>query len=214
MSTLTTSGIWETTSCGLTLRIPCPKTTTEIDRAAGYVGAAHEAAIRYFGLHDTLEIWQEKFADAIEDRFKILRKINEEATAKNRAIAANSARVQPIYETVKKYVARCLAILPPEDQLALKLLAQTVADATPVDPSPTQRRGLISNESYAKADSLLTAPIDIYEEKISLYSEYVGGYIIDRNGENRPTRDSLARLIQTYLKRRDDNVRAEIAMQD
>lgn len=207
------SGTWDTESCGLPLSFPCPKTVNDFDRAAGYVGATQYCATQYIGLHDTLAEWQEKFAKRVAETFSIPRWVNEAATKKQKDLSVTGA-VAPVYETVKKYIARVLALISPEQKKSLYSLAQTVANETPVDPSPTARRGAITVENYARAKSLLNAPPDIYEEKISKYSEYIGGFVLDRTPSNIPEEESLARLIQVYLKRRDDETREELANAD
>lgn len=214
MHTTTTSGIWETESCGIPLKFPCPKDSLAFDRAAGYLGAAHHCAIQYIGLHDTLADWQEDFAKAVSVKFQIPRQINESATAKAKADAGPNAKVSPIYETVKKYIARVRVTLSPDQVKELTTLAQTVANDTPVDPSPAARRGAVAVENIRRAESLLSTDPDIYEAQISKYSEYIGGFVLDRNGQNIPTPESFGRLIQVYLKRKDDEVRQELAMAD
>lgn len=214
MSTTTTSGFWETSSCGLDLRFPCPKTANEFDRAAGFVGAAHHYAVQCIGLHDTLPEWQEALAKRLVEEFNFPRKIDDKATEKKRQYVVKQDKCTPVYEAVKKYVARLMVSLDKEGQARVKAIAQSVAEANPVDPSPAARRGAIMAENLRMAESLLSAPADHYESKISLYSDYIGGYIVERNGGNAPTTESLARLIQTYRKRRDDEDKAELAMAD
>lgn len=191
-------------SCGYALVFSGPATVDEYDRASGEVGSCLKDAVTYTIPRYTLPEWQDQMAKEIETLTKIPRGVDEKETAKARSRSKNPDRVPAVPEKFKSYNLRVRATLAErensEELLAqLDTLAQEVANRIPVDLTPAQRVVTIPKDCYVKADSWLEdLDTDTREGKISKFSEFVGGFDLQRDENSDPTRESLAKLIYQW----------------
>lgn len=214
MLTTTTSGFWTTKSSGFTnLQFPCPSSIEAFDREAGSVGQALHYAVENIGLRSTLPEFNRKLALLVEAAFSVKRAIDDKATAKERSASKTPNSVSPVYESTDKFLRRLRPTLSPEQLIQLDKIARDLALTIRVDPSPMERRGAVAAEHLRSAESLLSADPSVYEDKITKFTEYVGGFILDRV-EAKPTVESLGRLIQLFYKRKQEEADEELALQD
>ena len=129
----------------------------------------------------------------------IKRGINEEQTAKAKARAKDPAKVHPVPESFITYANRCKATMFDSDWQALDAEARKLASTVPIDASPSKRIAGPGKDLLAKADSLLTLPIDQLQAKIDKYKGAVEHDLETDEETGKPDRNSLARLIGKYL---------------
>jgi hypothetical protein len=196
------TAVYETTSLGYDLKFRGPKTEEDYDRAAGKVGACLEDAIDNTIYRGTLPEWQEPFAKRIEELTGQKRQVNQEATDAAKKRSKNPEKVKDVMETVRVFHNRVTAGMSDEDKKALAAIAQEVADGITVDPSPSKRQGGLRKDLKSKAESLLTLPTDQLEAKVTSYLDYIEGYELDRDEANKPTVESLGRLIGQVLEKK------------
>jgi hypothetical protein len=190
---------YETNSLGYKLTFKGPSTVEEYDQKAGRVGACLEDAVDNTIYRSTLPEWQEEFAKKLEEHTKQPRVTDSTATDKAKARAKDPSKVEDIKEKVKAYNARVTAGMSDTDKAAIAALAQSVADGILVDPSPSKRAKGPDKALLAKADSLLTLPADQLQEKIDKYLGRVEGFELETDEQDKPQRESLARLLGRYL---------------
>lgn len=193
---------YETNSLGFPLTFNGPDSVEDYDRAAGKVGSCLEDAVENTIYRSTLPEFQDAFAKKVEALTGQSRQVNTEATAAAKARSKNPEKVKDIYETVRVFVNRATAGMSDEDKKALGQTAQEVADGISVDPSPSKRQGGLRKDLKSKAESLLTLPPDQLESKVTTYLDYIEGYDLDRDDQNKPTVESLGRLIGMVLEKK------------
>lgn len=191
--------VYETNSLGFPLKFKGPATVEEYDRIAGKVGACLEDAVDNTIYRSTLPEFQDEFAKKVAALTGQARKVNTDATAAAKARSKNPDKVKDIQETVKSFVQRTTASMSETDKKALAAMAQEVADTIVVDPSPSKRAAGLSKDLRSKAESLLTLPTDQLEAKVTKYLDKVSGFELERDEQNKPTVESLGRLIGQYL---------------
>lgn len=191
--------VYETNSLGYPLKFKGPGTVEDYDRVAGKVGVCLEDAVDNTIYRSTLPEWQDAFSKEIESKTGQKRQVNEKATADAKARSKSPDKVKDIMETVRVYHNRVTAGMSDEDKKALAAAAQVCADSIVVDPSPSKRQAGLSKDLRAKADSLLTLPTDQLEAKVTKYLDKVPGFELERDEANKPTTESLGRLIGQYL---------------
>lgn len=190
---------YDTNSLGYPLKFKGPATVEDYDRVAGKVGACLEDASENTMYRSTLPEWQDEFSKVLEERTGQKRTVNEKATADARGRSKNPDKVKDILETVRVYHNRVTAGMSDEDKKALAAEAQRIADGIVVDPSPSKRAAGLSKDLRNKADSLLTLPTDQLEAKVTKFMDKVPGFEVERDEANKPTPESLGRLIGQYL---------------
>ena len=190
---------YPTSSIVFDLSFAGPSTIEEYSATPGadIVGDAVRGLIAW----DTLPEWMEAFAPKFAEAFNVTRQVNEKATAEAKARSKNPDSIKPTYETVTRFVKREYATLTPEQQLEAKKLAQSVADTITIDPSPAKKGGKPKADLLAKADSWLQLDDESLEAKITKASSepFNVTRAVERDGDGRPERESLARFIGDYL---------------
>jgi hypothetical protein len=81
---------------------------------------------------------------------------------------------------------------------ALQSWAQEVADTIPVDPSPARQSALAKGD-LLKAEDILDRDADSVEAKVQKFLAAVPDFELIRDDDNRPEKQSLARLIGRYI---------------
>lgn len=191
--------VFTTSSLGYPLKFKGNGTEEEYDREAGKVGAMCEDANENTLYRSTLPEWQEAFSKFLEEKTGQKRQVNEKATAEAKARSKTPDKVKDTMETVRVYHNRIAAAASDEDKKAFALMAQQLADGIRIDPSPSKRAAGLSKDLRSKADSLLTLPTDQLEAKVTKFLDKVPGFELERDDVNKPTTDSLGRLIGQYL---------------
>jgi hypothetical protein len=192
---------YETNSLGFPLTFDGPDTVEDYDRAAGKTGSCLEDAVENTIYRSTLPEWQDAFAKQVEQLTGQTRQVNAEATAAAKSRSKNPDKVKDIMETVRVFVNRATAGMSDADKAALAKTAQETADGIVVDPAPSKRQGGLRKDLKAKAESLLTLPTDQLESKITGYLDQIEGYDLERDEANKPTVESLGRLIGQVLEK-------------
>ncbi len=199
---------YETSSCGVSFKVPGPSTYAEYDEKAGKPDAALEDAVASEIWRGTLPKWQREFTPKLEALTGITRQVDEEKTAAAKKVAKNPKNVSDILEKFSAFAKRARgAFLAGKegDELAaaeaqLNALAQEVAETTPVDPSPSSREAAASKSSLAKADAVLLLEDDEIEAKVQKIMDVVPTISIDRDeNTGKPTRNSLAKAIDAWV---------------
>jgi hypothetical protein len=190
---------YETNSLGYKLTFEGPKTVEEYDQKAGRVGACLEDAVDNTIYRGTLPEWQDEFARKVAERTGVERGTDNAATERARSRSKDPAKVNDVPEKVKAYVQRVTAGMSEQEKNNLAVLAQEVANGIYVDPSPSKRAKGPGKDLLAKADSLLTLPEDQLQTKIDKYLSRVEGFELETDENDKPERNSLARLIGRYL---------------
>jgi len=192
---------YETNSLGFPLEFNGPDSVEDYDRAAGKVGSCLEDAVENTIYRSTLPEFQDAFSKKVEEMTGQKRQVNTEATANTKARSKTPDKVKDIFETIRVFVNRATAGMSDADKTALGQIAQEVASGITVDPSPSKRQGGLRKDLKSKAESLLTLPDDQLEAKITSYLNYVE-YDLDRDEANKPTVESLGRLIGLVLEKK------------
>lgn len=178
------------------------------DFAAGYVGAALEYAHRWHLHRETMERFNEEFIPLAERISGILRKVDPHATKRHKDSLVNKEKAQQIYETYGRYFARLEREAPPAILDELRVAALTLSRSFTINVTPVERKTSIEPVYYKRADSWLEVlSTENLNEKVLALLPKVPGFRPELNGDDRITRDSLARMLQKV----DEN---ELAMQD
>jgi hypothetical protein len=187
---------YETNTLGYKIKLNGPGTVEEYDQKGGKQGLCLEDAVDNTIYRSTLPDVQDKFGEYLEGVFG-KRQVNIEATEAAKKRSKTPDKVKDTMETWTRYHNRVTAGLSEEDQAELARKIQEIADGIEVDPSPSKRRGGLRKDLREKAESLLTLPVDQLEAKITGYLDKIPGYDLERDSENenKPTVDSLARLV-------------------
>jgi hypothetical protein len=193
--------LYETTSCGYTIKFRGPESVEDYDARAGRSGACLEDACKKTLYNTTLLEWQEAFAKLLQERTGIARQTDQEATSRASARAKNPAQVTPIPERVTAYNNRVMAEWVSNNGAKREQLAkwaQEAADSVPVDPAPA-KIGAANKGDLAKANEILTHEPDYIEAKVSLMLAKVPNFPLRRDAENKPEPESLAQLINRWV---------------
>lgn len=198
---------YDTRSCGYKLAFTGQDSVEEYDEAAGRVGAALEDAVNNTIYRSTLPEWQATFGKVLEEKTGIPREIDAEATARVKAKAKNPNDTRDVPERFRTYnqrVRKQYAGAEGEEtgngeKLAeLQKWAQEVADGIRVDPSPA-RISAISKGDIIKAEDVLDHDVEYIEQKVQKFLAAVPDFELVRDDDNRPEKQSLARLIGKYI---------------
>lgn len=194
---------YETNSLGFKLKFKGPGTVEEYDRIAGKLGQCLEDGIDNVIYRSTLPDWQDKFGEYLEGIYG-KRQVNQVGTDAAKARSKTPDKVADIMETWKRFKNRVLAGASEADLAELAIKAQEIADGISVDPSPGKQRGGVRKDLREKAQSILTLPLDQLETKITALLDEVPGYDLERDSDNdnRPTEESLARLVGEIMAKR------------
>jgi hypothetical protein len=195
---------YETSSLGYKLSFAGPDSVEEYDRLAGKTGACLEDACDNTIYRGTLPEFQDKFGEYLESMFG-KRQVNITATESAKARSKTPDKVKDVMETWTRFHNRVTANLDDAAKAELATKAQEIASGVTVDPSPSKRASGLSKDLRSKAESLLTLPTDQLEGKITKFLDQVEGFDLERGEDNKPTQESLGRLIGAYL----DSVLAE-----
>lgn len=200
---------YATSSCDFDLSFPGPGSVEEYNQKAGGDRCLADA-VNNIILRSTLPQWQKKMADALESLTSVVRTVDQVATDKAKSRAKEGTTVSDIKERATRYIARASAEylatagddaeLRKSAQLELNTLAQTTADSMEVDPSPATRAAGINKAYLTKADEILLRDEDAIEETVAKLVAKVGDFVLDRDDNGTPDRDSLAQLVGAYIK--------------
>jgi protein-tyrosine-phosphatase len=194
------TAVYETGTMGFDVKLRGPGSVEVYDRKAGKVGATLEDAVENTIYRATLPELHDKLVPRIQEFTGMTREVNATATEAARGRSKNPDKVKDIMETVPKFVKRATAGFDKDRMAELQRIVQEVADTIEIDPSPSKRATGIPKEYLAKADSVLTLDTDELEAKVTSWLEKVPGYEVERDEDNKPTRESLARLAQEVVK--------------
>jgi hypothetical protein len=199
---------YETHSCGYRLKFNGPETVEAYEEIGG-AGTCLRDAVRLAINAETLPAWQEAFAAVLEERTRIPREIDQEATSQLQARSRTPETVKPVNERVKPYTKRVLAIWVNGDkskQAQLQQWAQETADTISIIPAPLETEPVklppISKTELAKATEILGHEPAYIEERINLMLSDIPDYPLARNLEGKPEPESLARLINRWLNKK------------
>lgn len=190
---------FETNSLGYPLKFKGPDTNEEYDQKAGKVGAVREDACENIMYRSTLPEWQAAFSAKLEEMFGVTRAVNQTATEAAKTRSKTPEKVKDVLETVRVFHNRVIAGATDEQKAELAATAQSIADGIAVDPSPSKRAAGIPKGFRDKAEVWLALPTDQMEAKVTTALDAVEGYNLERDEENKPTVESLARLISQYI---------------
>lgn len=193
------TAVYETNSLGYKIRLKGPGTVEEYDRAAGKVGACLEDGVYNTIFRGTLPEWQDAFGPKVEELFGQKRQVDTRRTELARNRSKTPDKVADVLETWTTFHNRMLATASDEQKAQLATIAQQVADTITIDPSPSKRAAGVPKEYREKAQQWLTLPEDQLEAKVTKALDAVEGFQLDRDENNKPTEESLARLIQQYV---------------
>jgi hypothetical protein len=183
------------------LPFPGHENAEEFDREAGEQGACVEEADASVAYRSTLPEFHKAFTPTMEQLTGIKRGINEEATAKAKARSKSPDKVEPVQESFITWSNRVKAQVSESDWNALDAEARKVSAVTKIDASPSKRMAGPGKDLLAKADSLLTLPIEQLTAKTDLYLSKVEGFdLVTDEATGKPERTSLARLVGKYLE--------------
>lgn len=193
---------YDTSSVGFDLVFNGPETAEEYDKAAGRVNAAVEDAVSNTIYRATLPKWQKAFVEVLASLTGVTRDVDAKATEKAKARAKDGAKTDDVLEKATAYIARASSIYAGDDKEKLAELAaaaQACADSIPVDPSASVRQGGINKGWLAKAEDILARDEDAMEETIAKLLGVVDGFVLDRDEDGKPEKNSLARLVGKFV---------------
>lgn len=199
---------YETSSNGISFKVPGPSTVEEYDAKAGKEGSCLSDAVASEIWRGTLPAWQKAFSPKLAELTGVDRLVDEVKTAAAKAAAKNPENVSDVLEKFSSFCKRALGSFysgkEGEElkaaQAEVQVLAQAVAETTPVDPSPSSRESGASKAAKDKADSILAEDDDVIEAKVAKIQAVVPDVVIDRDAESgKPTRDSLAKAIDAWM---------------
>jgi len=185
---------------GIQFNVLGPETETEYNEKAGPNGAV-ERAIQADLAWDYYPTAQRALVDQITSLTGVTRRVNEAATAKKKAAAAEGETVEDVLESIPTFYANAIA-QKPEAKALIAAALQAYADEHPIDPTPSARAGKVGAEYLEIADEILEA--GKAEQRITKMRDYLGDDTadVDRDSDGNPTKASLARLLQAYAKKR------------
>lgn len=178
------------------------------DFAAGFVGAMREYAHRWHLHRETMDRFDEEFVPICEKISGVLRKIDKKATAADLANRVKKDNIPPIYETRGRYYARLERECEPAILDELRVQALILSRTFKINITPAERTRSVEPLYFKRADSWLEVlSTENLTGKVEALLPKAPGFRPELNGDDRITRDSLARLMQLV----DEN---ELAMQD
>jgi hypothetical protein len=198
---------YPTQSCGYKLSFTGQDTVEEYDEAAGEPGAALKDAVNNTIYRSTLPEWQNAFGKLLQERTKIPREIDPDATARVKARAKNPNDTKAVPERFRTYNTRVRKLYAgadgenggdPAKVKELETWAQEVAASITVDPSPA-RVSAIAKGDLLKAEDILDHDTDYIEAKVQKFLAAVPEFELIRDDDNRPEKQSLARLVGRYI---------------
>lgn len=179
--------------------------------------AGEGSAIR--DLNWALAMWgglddiKDKFMAQLEELSGIKRRVNEVATAKAKARAKTDeakAKVKDVLEAAPSYWAFVKASSTEEQVKNYVELLKSIAREYQLDATPSKRTGQPKSEDLEDADRILAMEEEERETKIAGMRERLGEDTpdVDRDGEGKPVRNSLARLVRA----RKDQILAQAVL--
>ena len=124
--------------------------------------------------------------------------VDAEKTAKARANAKEGATVSDKYETTVQFVEREYELATDEQKATLNAEVVAFVAANPIDVSPTSRSTGPGKQNLEMASAKLAQGVDATEETVAKILAKVPSADIERDGDGKPTVDSLARAIKMY----------------
>lgn len=187
-----------TKSGPITVEFLCHISESAYDKEAGYSGAMAEDAHRWHVHRSTINLFYADFIPKVEILTGIPRRVDEKKTLRKKSDSQNPDRISPIYESYTNYLTRIF----PETTEALReeilSLALSLSQTFKVNVAPAERNSPVDICYYKRADSVLEQPLDIINQKISKLLQSVPNFQLARESNEKPQRDSLARLYQQY----------------
>ncbi len=180
------------------LTSPGPGSVEAYDNAAGQgPGQCLKDAIQNEIFRGHIPYFWSEFTPKAEAQFGLAREVDADATAKAKARAKEGATINDVLEKPTAWIKRLKASLP--DFAPVVALARSVASSLAIDPSPSRRASGPGKAFLEKADSMLALDDEQLEAKVSKLLATVEGFDLTRDGDGRPTRDSLAALVKAFF---------------
>lgn len=190
----------------------------DFDNDAGRAGTCVETADLAIAWRDTHPEFHRKFTPILEELSDVACPVDKKATEARRKAAKpeNKLKVKPVYVSFVTFANKAKAtVLAREggEQLwaDIEQKALEFSKTLRISSAPVIRETPIVSADLRKAEAWLAGDDpDFVETKISQYSEYVGGFEVERDDDNRPKAESLSRLITKFLnKRREEAFNAD-----
>lgn len=180
------------------------------DLEAGTLGACVDEADASIAYRCTNLVFHKTFTPVLEELSGEPRKIDEKATKARRRAAKpeNKDKITPVMESFIVFANRAKAVVLKQDDgedkwSEIEQRALELSKSIKIDASPQTREIRLVKGDLAKAQDWLALPDpDFVEEKIAKFSSFVGGFEVERDEENKPIDESLARLITSYMKKK------------
>jgi hypothetical protein len=198
---------YDTRSCGYKIKFTGQDSVEEYDAAAGRTGACLEDAVNNTIYRSTLPEWQNAFGKLLQEKTGIPREIDPKATAQVKERAKNPGETKAVPERFRTYNTRVRKLYAgadgdkegdPAKIAELQTWAQEVATSITVDPSPA-RVSAIAKGDLLKAEDILDHDTDYIEAKVQKFLVAVPEFELIRDDDNRPEKQSLARLVGRYI---------------
>lgn len=200
---------YEIRTSGYKISFKGPDSVEKYNEAAGpdRPNAALEDACSNTIYRSTLPEFQQAFAKLLQERTGISREIDQAATRRVKDRAKNPADTRDVPERFSIYNSRVRKVWAgaegdnggdPAKLSALQSWAQEVADTIEVDPSPA-RQSVILKGDLLKSEDILDHDPDYIEAKVQKFLAAVPDFELIRDDDNRPEKQSLARLIGRYI---------------
>lgn len=192
---------YKSISCGLTLEFQGPASVFEYDRVAAVPDACLEDAVQQVIVHDTLDVWQDKFIPIVERISGIARGFNKKATEMAKTRSKRPERVRPVPEKFALYMRRVFGYASDEQIQAIRGAALDLSRSIHIDPTRRNRgKEYIPLGVWTQVDYFCNNfPPDFIEDKILKWTEGLPtDFFVEREDDGTPKRDSLARLLVRY----------------
>lgn len=188
----------KTSSAGIPLEFIGHSSIEEYDAEAGIPNAALCAADGWLVHRDTIDDFNEQFTPIAEKLSGVLRLIDKKKTDKARKHAVNPKNVAAIRESMVTFLNRITAAMDEEKKAELYAAALALSQTIRISSAPAERKTPIEPMFYKRADSILECDLATINLKLSKFLSVVPDFDLARDEHEKPTRLSLARLLQKF----------------
>lgn len=183
------------------------------DLEAGEVGACVATADAALAWRETHPRFHTEFTPILEELSGEARKVDEKATKARRRAAQpqNRDKVKPVYESFIVFANRAKALVLQRDGgetlwSEIEDRALAFSRTLKIDAAPRVAEIPLLKVDLEKArEWLANTDPDFVEEKVAKFSDFVGGYDIERDEANKPKDESLAKLITCYMRKKRES---------
>lgn len=168
------------------------------DKDAGEPGACVERADRRDALESTIYEFAEIFYPYVFQLTGIERLVDEKKTARKKSTSPNPERISPILESFSNYTNRISTKVSEEIWSQIKAEALRVSKSLKISSAPKSRDCPVPPAYYRRADSLLSNELSTIRTRVDTYLKLVPNFPITGLPDEKPDRENLARLLQTY----------------